>query len=77
MPDAPADEMVVLREMVVTGVSPASILRTLASDKVTGILGARGAERITAGHITPELRVELAAFLGSRAAQSLIAQIST
>jgi Putative zinc-finger len=77
IPDAPADEVALLREMVITAVSPASILRTLASDKVTGILGNRGTPQITTSSMTPAVHRELTAFLGSRAARSLIAQIST
>jgi hypothetical protein len=77
MPDAPAEEIAFLREKVVASVSSTSILRTLASDKVTRILGNHGSPQIATGQVTPALRRELSAFLGTRAAESLIAQIST
>ena len=74
--EVPPMQLANVRERIVTAMSAVSAEQQGAINDVRCLLGARAADRLTDGHVTPELRVELAAFIGGRAADTLLQRMA-
>jgi hypothetical protein len=76
LPEVDADEVVHLRHDLTVALRAASQSHDMAVENVRKLLGERAARKLEKGQVTPELRREVAAFLGNRAATSLLSRIS-
>jgi hypothetical protein len=74
--DAPADDLALVRDRIMSAMSAASAQRQNVANDLSRLLGRRAADRLNSGTATPEVRVELAAFLGNRAAESFLGRLA-
>ena len=76
LPEVEPEDVVDLRHSLTAVMRAASQTHDIAVENVRRLLGERAARQLLKGQVTPELRREVAAFLGDRAATSLLRRIS-
>ena len=74
--DTDPKEIAVVRENIVTAIACCSGGHQVAIGDMHRVLGSRAANGLVNGEATPQLRDELAAFLGTRAANSLLRRMA-